>query len=303
MLTRRKFVAGLALVAFAIGCANYATTSFDPSRIGVCSWSWKLPMRQVVAQMEANGVKGVNLALVPFISNDKYHGGAESAETWAWLKGKVLRGEIVVMSTMISTVGEDYTTLETIKRTGGIVPDAHWAENQKIVERGAQLTAELHCRYLLTHAGFLDHSDPKAYATYLSRVTWMRDTCAKYGVTLILETGQETADELAEFLPKVPGVYVNFDPANMILYDKGDPREAVKRLFPWIRQIHVKDGIRTTKPGEWGTEVPWGEGQVGGRDFIRELQALGFRGNYVVEREGGDNRAADIVLAVNRLEK
>lgn len=270
-------------------------------RVGACSWSWGLPMREVVAQMEANGISGVNLALMPFIENDKYHGGSESAETWQWLKEKVARGDIAVMSTMISTVGEDYTTIETIRRTGGIVPDAHWEANMVRFEKGAALTKELGCKYLLTHAGFLDESNPKAFSNYLARVLWIRDTCAKNDVTLILETGQETADALVSFLQYVPGVFVNFDPANMILYAKGEPMAAVRKLYPWIMQVHVKDGCLAKKSGEWGEEVPWGMGEVGGRRFIEELERLGFKGNYVIEREGGKNRVADIVMAKDRL--
>ena len=106
-----------------------------------------------------------------------------------------------------------------------------------------------------------------------------------------------------KFLEKVPGVFVNFDPANMILYGKGEPREAVKLLAPWIRQVHVKDALFTEKPGTWGTEVPWGDGAVGARAFIAELEKAGYKGNYVIEREGGNNRAAEIGLAAERLLK
>ena len=288
-----------AALLFAAGCASVATIS--PERVGVCSWSWRLPMKEVAAKMDEAGVKGIHLALGPFIAPDGRHGAAEGAEAWAFVKGKVARGEWKVMSTMIATVGEDYTTLETIRQTGGIVPDKNWAANKKIVTRGAQLTQELGCAYMSAHAGFLDESNPKAYKTYVERVKWMRDECRKYGVTLILESGQETAEDLAAFLPKVPGVYVNFDPANMILYAKGKPREAVKILYPWIRQVHVKDACETKVPGTWGTEVAWGEGEVGGKAFLAELEGLGYTGNYVVEREAGTDRPGDIAKAVERL--
>ena len=277
------------------------STVIAPERVGVCSWSWKLPMREVLAEMEKNGIKGVNLALMPFIENDKYHGGSETPETWKFLKDKVAKGEVKVMSTMISTVGEDYTTIDSIRRTGGIVPDQHWEANKIRFAKGAELTKELGCRYLLTHAGFLDEEDPAAFAKYRERVLWIRDVCAKNGVILILETGQETANALAAFLPTVPGVYVNFDPANMIQYGMGRPMEALERLIPWIRQIHVKDGRLAAKPGEWGAEVPWGEGEVGGKTFIAALEKLGFTGNYVIEREDGDNRRADIAQAYKNL--
>ena len=133
------------------------------------------------------------------------------------------------------------------------------------------------------------------------RVNRQRRLLEKYGVTLILESGQETAEDLAAFMPKVPGVGINFDPANMILYAKGNPRQALQVLAPWIRQVHVKDACETKEPGTWGTEVPWGEGEVGGKAFLEDLTRLGYKGNYVIEREGGNDRPGDIAKAVERL--
>ena len=294
-----KSIAAAALV-LAAGCCS---VNVAPERIGVCSWSWRQPMKEVAAQMDRAGVKGVHLALGPFIAPDKRHGAAEGAEAWAFVKGKVERGEWKVMSTMVGTVGEDYSTLETIRKTGGIVPDATWEANKKIVTRGAQLTHELGCKYMSTHAGFLDESDPVALQKYVDRVTWIRDECAKYGVTFIMESGQETAEDLARFMPRVPGVGINFDPANMILYGKGKPIEALKALYPWIRQVHVKDACMTKKPGTWGTETTWGEGEVGGKAFVRALESLGYEGNYVVEYEAGGKRPDVILTAIERLEK
>ena len=108
---------------------------------------------------------------------------------------------------------------------------------------------------------------------------------------------------MAKFLKDVPGVGINFDPANMILYAKGKPLDALKTLYPWIDQVHVKDALQTKKPGTWGTEVPWGDGQVGGKTFLEELEKLGYKGSYVIEREGGNDRVKDINIAVERLEK
>ena len=289
---------GLSVLASWVSFAD-----LPPERIGVCSWSWRLPLREVIAQMETNGIRGVNLALMPFIESDKYHGGTETSETWQHLKDKVAQGKVNVMSTMISTVGEDYATLDSIRRTGGIVPDEHWEANKARFARGAALTKELGCRYLLTHAGFLDDRNLLELSKYRSRVMWIRDVCAQNGVSLILETGQETAEELVNFLLTVPGVYVNFDPANMLLYGKGYPMEALSRILPWIRQVHVKDAMLPRTPGEWGTEVPWGEGEVGGEAFVSALERFGFAGNYVIEREAGDDRVKDILLARERLRR
>ena len=299
-----KLLSVAAFVALAgCECACTKETVVEPARVGVCSWSWRKPMVEVAAEMEKSGVKGIHLALGPFIAPDERHGAAEGAEALRFVKDKIAAGEWVLMSTMIGTVGEDYSTLETIKATGGIVPDQHWEANQKIVTTGAQLTKELGCKYMSTHAGFLDESDPAALEKYIARVSWMRDECAKYGVELILESGQETAEDLAKFMSKVPGVGINFDPANMILYAKGKPIEAVKLLAPWIRQVHIKDACETKVPGTWGDEVPWGQGEVGGKAFLKELKALGYTGNFVVEREAGSDRPADIRIAIDGLVK
>ena len=96
-----KTLLGAALV-FAAGCASVTIPS---ERVGICSWSWQLPMVQVAEKMDEAGVKGIHLALGPFIAPDGRHGGAESADAWAFVKGKVAKGEWKVMSTMIGTVG------------------------------------------------------------------------------------------------------------------------------------------------------------------------------------------------------
>jgi len=103
------------------------------------------------------------------------------------------------------------------------------------------------------HAGFVDESNPVYAEKVSSRIRTLADIAKANGLILLLETGQESARELRHFLEKLnhKSVAVNFDPANMILYDKGDPIEAVRVLSPWIRHLHVKDALRTTKPGTW----------------------------------------------------
>jgi sugar phosphate isomerase/epimerase len=303
-----KSAVAVALSSAATACSTVGSPAakcggVDPVKIGACSWSFRKPVSELDAEMRKAGVKGIQLALGPFIEADGRHGDAEGAESLAYVKAKIASGEWKLMSTMISFPQEDYTTLETIRKTGGIVPDECWEKNRRMISEAAKLTRELGAKYLLTHAGFLDESDEKAYKKYVERVSWVRDECRRHGVEIILETGQETADDLVKFLNHVPGLGVNFDPANMILYGKGDPIAGLRKLMPWIRSVHVKDACATKTPGTWGTEVPWGEGEVGADMFVSELKRLGYKGHYVVERENGDNRTADIALAVKRLQK
>jgi sugar phosphate isomerase/epimerase len=208
-----------------------------------------------------------------------------------------------ITSTMIDFPQEDYSTLDSIKVTGGVVPDEHWPHNRDLFAGAAKITAELGVKYLSMHAGFVDESDAAYAAKVHERIRTLADAAKDNGVILLLETGQETAEELRGFLEKLDhdAVAVNFDPANMILYDKGDPIEAVRVLAPWIRHLHAKDATRTTQPGTWGAEVPWGDGQVGVAAFLDVLGEVGFSGAMAIEREAGDNRAGDVKLAVDRL--
>lgn len=303
MISRRGFLqaaAAASAAALVPGCREegpYVTAE----NLGVCSWSFQKPFDAVAAEMKKLGLKRIHLALQPFLEGGSRHGAAEGADALERVKARLASGEWVLSATMIGFPQEDYSTLDSIRKTGGIVPDDAWESNKKIVKAGAKLSAELKAPFLTMHAGFLDESDPAALKKYTDRVKFIVDACGEAGVGVAFETGQETASDLAKFLPTVPGLGVNFDPANMILYAKGNPVEAVRTLAPWIRHIHVKDAVLTKKPGTWGSEVPWGDGEVDAAKFIAELKAVGYKGNFAIEREGGKDRVGDIALAAKRL--
>jgi sugar phosphate isomerase/epimerase len=209
----------------------------------------------------------------------------------------------MISSTMIDFPQEDYSTLESIKVTGGVMLDEHWPQSRTLFEGTADVTANLGVRYLSMHAGFLDPARAEQARKFSDRIRSLADMAAQKDIILLLETGQETAEELRRFLEDLnhPAVGVNFDPANMILYDKGHPREALRTLGPWIKHVHIKDAVRTPTPGTWGTEVPWGDGEVGGDAFLKALKEIGYDGVLAIERESGDDRVGDIALAVERL--
>ena len=304
-MNRREFIGSALAAATVAGCkasglkkgGKYVTAE----RLGVCSWSFRLPMDAVAAEMKKMGLKNINLALQPFLEGDERHGKAEGAGARERVEARLASGEWRISATMISFNHEDYTTLDTIRKTGGIVPDEHWDADRALVAKAAKLTGEWKVPYMLMHAGFLDESDKAAFDKYLYRVKTLRDICANESVQLILETGQETADDLAKFMPLVEGVGVNFDPANMILYNKGVPVDAVRKIAPWIRHMHIKDAKYTKTPGTWGEEVPWGDGEVNAPLLLKTLEEVGYKGAFAIEREAGDNRVADIALAAKRM--
>jgi sugar phosphate isomerase/epimerase len=267
-------------------------------RLAVCSWSVQPSSPQeLAAKLEEIGIHRVQLALDPLRENPK---------VWAATEACFRDKGIKVVSGMFGCVGEDYSTLQSIRDTGGLAPDSTWEQNRKNIQATVPIAQRLGLKLLAFHAGFLPHdeSDPN-FGKMLGRLSEVADIFADAGMKLGLETGQEPAPVLIEVLRKLnkKNVGVNFDPANMILYDKGNPIEALRLLGKWVRQVHIKDANRTKVPGTWGEEVPVGTGQVDWRAFLATLDEHKFKGDLVIEREAGNQRVADIRFARQTLER
>lgn len=258
-------------------------------RIGVCSWSL-LPAHpdDLLAKLRAVDLTAVQIALSP---------AANDPAIWGDIVPQLQQHNIAILSGMMATKGEDYTSLESIARTGGVRPDNTWDDNRAHADAVAQLAAQWQINLVTFHAGFIPEntSDPD-YRTMLDRMRVIADQFAARGIQLGLETGQETAEALEDFMGALerPNVGVNFDPANMILYGKGDPIIALRHLGPWIKQIHIKDALPSDTPGEWGTEVPVGDGAVDWPAFFATTASLEREIHFVIEREAGDDRIADV---------
>jgi len=204
--------------------------------------------------------------------------------------------------------GESYADIPTVVRTVGLVPAETRAARTQEMKEIADFAKLLQCDVVALHLGFIPHdpSDP-LYAEVLGVTRDVCDHCAANGQNLHLETGQETADGLLQFMGDVgrDNLFVNFDPANMILYGTGDPIEALQKVGQYVRSVHCKDGTWADNPGqEWGEEVPLGQGDVGMETYLRTLDELGYHGPLTIEREipqEPDRQKSEIGLAVNLL--
>jgi L-ribulose-5-phosphate 3-epimerase len=267
-------------------------------RLAVCSWSVQpADLRDLIAKLQAMGILQVQLALDPL---------RKSPGKWERPTEVLAANGIRILSGMFGCEGEDYSTLESIRLTGGIAPDATWERNRKNIQETAALAASLGLKLVTFHAGFLPHEESdRNFTKMLTRLSEVADIFKQVNITVGLETGQETAPVLAQLLQKLsrPNLGVNFDPANMILYGKGDPIEALEVLGRWIKQVHLKDANPTITPGTWGEEVPAGRGQVNWPKFFATLKKLQFTGPIVIEREAGPNRVEDIQQAKQVAEK
>ncbi|TWU05771.1 sugar phosphate isomerase/epimerase family protein [Stieleria varia] len=226
---------------------------------------------------------------VPTIQLHAPHGDKRTQQT-----AQTLRSQLDAMGVQCTAVfggfdGESYADIPTVVRTVGLVPpetrESRLAEMMQI----SDFAHWLGCDTVALHLGFIPHdpTDPD-YAPIVDVTRRLCDHCQSHGQFLHLETGQETADGLLEFIAQVDreNLKINFDPANMILYGTGEPIEALQSVAEHVRSIHCKDGTWSDHPGDtWGAEVPLGEGDVNIRKYLETLKEIGYTGPLTIERE------------------
>ena len=274
--------------------------AIPPLSIGVCSWS--LQVTSVPELRKLLDRLGINV--VQIACGDPHHA--------AWQEGDKMpeaarAAGFEMTGAMLGFPGEDYTTPQTIQKTGGFGNPATRKERLERFQWALDRTKALGLTDLMMHAGFLPEPGEPDRKPFLDTLTKVSELAKAKGITVGFETGQETADLLRRTLDdlKCPNLKVNFDPANVILYDMGDPLKAVEILGPDIRSVHVKDAIRTKVPGTWGEEVPLGKGEVNIKQFIKTLKKVGYKGALCIEREVGnqEQRVADVAHGIKVLKE
>jgi sugar phosphate isomerase/epimerase len=272
--------------------------AIEPLSIGVCSWSLQVTS---VPELKAF-LDRLDVDVVQIACGDPHHA--------SWVEGDAMpsaaRAAGFRMSgAMLGFPGEDYTTPQTIEQTGGFGDPATRPERLEQFKWGLARTKELGLTDIMLHAGFIPEVGDPARKPFLYTLAQVGDLAKQAGVIVAFETGQEPASLLRRTLDdlKSPNLKVNFDPANMLLYDKDDPLKVLDLLAPDIRSVHVKDANRPTVPGTWGSEVPLGTGQTNTRAFVAALKRVGYRGPLCIEREVGTQaeRFADIEHGVRFL--
>jgi sugar phosphate isomerase/epimerase len=265
--------------------------AIEPLAIGVCSWSLQVKnIKQLKSFLDRLGIDVVQIAC-----GDPHHASWDEGDGMpAAAKAAGFR----MSGAMLGFPGEDYMTPATIEKTGGFGDPATRPERIERFKWALARTKELGLADLMLHAGFIPPVGDPGRKAFLDTLAQVGDLARQSGVIVAFETGQESSALLRRTLDdlKSPNLKVNFDPANMLLYDKDDPIKAVELLAPDIRSVHVKDANRPPKPGVWGDEVPLGQGQTNTKLFVQTLKRVGYRGPLCIEREVGtqDERFRDI---------
>jgi sugar phosphate isomerase/epimerase len=274
--------------------------AIEPLAIGVCSWSLQVKNIPELSRL----LKRLGCDVVQIACGDPHHAAWDEGEK---MPEAAKAAGFRMTGAMLGFPGEDYTTPQTIKKTGGFGDPATRPERLERLKWALERTRALGLNDLMLHAGFLPEPGQPDRKPFLDTLTKVGELAKAKGVTIAFETGQETADLLKQTLDelKCPNLKVNFDPANMLLYEKGDPIRAVEILGPYIRSVHVKDAIHTKVPGTWGDEVPLGKGEANIRKFIQTLKKVGYRGPLCIEREVGnqEQRVADIAHGIGYLKE
>src|SRR6476659_9951927 len=161
--------------------------------IGVCSWSLQpKSTADLIASMRKLGLSHVQLAIGPMIGLDNISRKAIIDELAA--------ANITITAGMLSFPGEDYSTITRIRQTGGYMPDELWPERREMTAMASGICREYGIKLLSAHAGFIPPSSGEKYGTMVARLSDVAASMEKEGVTLIMETGQEHASELLQFL-------------------------------------------------------------------------------------------------------
>ncbi len=191
--------------------------------------------------------------------------------------------------------------------TLGLVPKKYRAARIARIKEASDFAKKCGIPAVQTHCGFIreDPNDP-LYKETVEAIREVAQYCRNNGQSFRCETGQETPVTMVRCIKDVgvDNLGVNFDVANLILYGKANPVDAVDILAPYIQGIHAKDGLYPTDTRKLGEEVPIGKGKVNFPALIPRLKAAGYRGPLTIEREiSGPKQAEDIRAAKAFLEK
>lgn len=232
-----------------------------------------------------------------FLSLDGYIGGF-TPQVVSLYRGLIEKYNITV--TTVEVVRPEPLEWNFLKgpSTIGLVPPKYRAARIDALRQVSDFAKELGIGQVQTHCGFIpeDPADP-LYPGAVEAIRSVAEHCHGNGQYFLMETGQETPTAMSRMIRdvKMPNLAVGLDTANLILYGKANPVDAVDILGPHVRSIHAKDGKWPTDPSELGEEVQIGKGLVNFREVFTKLHRIGYTGAVTIEREtSGPQQIEDV---------
>lgn len=190
--------------------------------------------------------------------------------------------------------------------TLGLIPIAYREQRIADLKSGSDFAEKIGVTDVITHMGFLpENCKTDEYYEVVRAIKEVAEYCKSKGQWLLFETGQETPITLKRTIEFVGtgNLGINFDPANLLLYGKGNPCDAIDIFGEYIRNVHGKDGEYPTDPRYLGEEKRIGDGRVNFPLLIAKLKNVGYNGHINIEREiVGEKQIEDIKYAKSFLE-
>jgi len=230
-----------------------------------------------------------------------------SAGAAASLRAALDRYRVEATSAVATGPGKEVYDFYQGPLTIGLVPRETRAQRIAHFKEVSDFAAKAGIPAVQGHCGFLpENPNDPVYHEAVEAIRAVASYCRQNGQKFRCETGQETPITLVRAIRDtgLDNVGVNFDAANLIMYGKANPVDAVEILGPYIQGVHAKDGLYPTDPKELGQEVPIGQGKVNFPALIARLKQTGYRNPLTIEREiSGDKQTADIKSSIAFLEK
>ncbi|HEY3627055.1 MAG TPA: sugar phosphate isomerase/epimerase family protein [Terracidiphilus sp.] len=214
-----------------------------------------------------------------------------------------------VVATTVEVVGPPPLEWNFLRgpATIGLVPPATRAARIDALRQASDFARQIGVSQVQTHCGFIpEDPDDALYPGTVDAIRAVAQHCHDNGQQFLMETGQETPTTMSRAIRDVnlPNLGVGLDTANLILYGKANPVDAVDILGPHVRSIHAKDGRWPTDPSQLGEEVLIGKGLVDFRTVFTKLHRLGYTGAVTIEREtSGPQQIEDVRQEKLYLEK
>ena len=191
--------------------------------------------------------------------------------------------------------------------TLGLVPASYRDTRIKELEAGSDFAKLLGVKNVATHMGYLpENPNTEEYRSTVCAIREVAEHCMRNEQYLLFETGQETPVTLLRTIQDVDtgNLGINLDPANLIMYGKANPVDALDVFGSFVRDVHAKDGVYPTDGKKLGKEVPLGEGKVNISALVKRLKEVGYDGPLTIEREiFGTEQDKDILAAKALLEE
>ncbi len=288
MLTRRSFVQCAAAAAV---CAQGAPR---PLRLGV------------IAHGSDSDAAIARVKRLSF-SNCQVYLDKTDADAADNLRRALDKHQIEATSLIVTGPGPETYDFVNGPKTIGLVPRESRTARVARMKLGSDFAKRAAIPGIQGHCGFIpENPNDPLFDEVVQAMKEVGSHCKQNGLTFRCETGQETPITLLRAIRAtgLDNIGVNFDAANLILYGKGNPVDALDILGPYVMGVHAKDGRYPTDPAKLGEEVPIGEGKVDFPRFIARLKAAGYRGPITIEREiSGPRQDEDIRASKAYLEK